>query len=146
MPQFRARTWRFDATIELPALSGRDEVRVVMQSILDEAHSKIAVLGLDQLSFSYDVPEVWADDMGLANVTGYLHAKAPIYQTTVKTWLCDARICELEWTSILPGMHAHWKQHESIREIFSACSSRCLQDCQKLPPPPFLFPFFGRLQ
>ncbi len=78
MPQFRARTWRFDATIELPALSDRDEVRVVMQSILDEAHSKIAILGLDQLSFSYDVPEVWAEDMGLANVTGYLHAKAAI--------------------------------------------------------------------
>ena len=125
MAPYRARTWRFDVTIELPTLSDRDEVCNVMRSILDEAHSKIAILGLDQSSFSYNVPE----DRGLAKVSGYLHAKADIYQTTVKTWLCDARIRELAWTAILPGMNANWQQHDSIREILSA---NCVEDWKGL--------------
>ena len=130
MARLRAMTWRFDMVIELPALSDREEVRVVTKSILDEAQSKTAILHLDQSSFSYDVPE----EGRLARISGYLHARDPIWQTTVKTWICDARISELEWTAILPGQHAHWKQHESIREILSACTggSRCLEDWKGL--------------
>ncbi len=76
-------TWRFDMVIELPALSDREEVRVVTKSILDEAQSKTAILHLDQSSFSYDVPE----EGRLARISGYLHAWDPIWQTTVKTWM-----------------------------------------------------------
>ena len=52
----RANAWRFDLTLSMPPLSGQDDVLQVFSSILNKAHDKIAISGLDQSSFSFDVP------------------------------------------------------------------------------------------
>ena len=97
MDPVRARTWRFDLSLLMPALSSTDDVRVVFRSILDKA---TAIAGLVRSSFCYDVP----DDGGLARVSGYLHSSTQFRQSAVKTWIFDDRIQgEIEWTAILPG-------------------------------------------
>jgi hypothetical protein len=113
----RANAWRFDLTLRMPPLSGQDDVLQVFRSILNKAHDNIAISGLDQSSFSYDVP-----DGGLAPVSGYLHsARVAIHHTAVRTWIYDDRIQgEIKWTAVLPGKNCDWKQHAHIEDILAA--------------------------
>ena len=55
--RIRTRTWRFDLTLRVPPLSGQEDVLQVVRSILNKAHDNLAISGLDQSSFSYDVPD-----------------------------------------------------------------------------------------
>ena len=60
--RIRTRTWRFDLTLRVPPLSGQEDVLQVVRSILNKAHDNLAISGLDQSSFSYDVPDGGACD------------------------------------------------------------------------------------
>ena len=71
MPRQRPMTWRFDLTLQMPAFSAQDDVRMVFSSILDDEDTRLAIHDLKQSSFSYDVP-------GLAEISGYLHASTCI--------------------------------------------------------------------
>ena len=88
MDRERPRVWRFDLNLRVPLLSDREDVRILFRSILDEAMERIAIKGLDQSSFSYDVPE----EGGIARISGYLHSTAQIYRSAVQTWIFDERI------------------------------------------------------
>ena len=103
-------------TLRVPPLSGQDDVLHIFRSILNKAHDNIAISGLDQSSFSYDVP-----DGGLAPVSGYLHsARVAIHHTAVRTWIYDDRIQgEIKWT-------CDWQQHAHIAELrlAAACAHR----------------------
>ena len=126
MNRERARIWRFDLILCVPALSGPEDVCDVFRSILDKARER-DLRGLDQSSFSYDVP----GEGGLAQVSGYLHVTSHIYRTAVQTWILDDRIQgEIEWTAIHPKINGNWKKHERIADIFAACNggSRRLAD------------------
>ena len=114
MDRLRAQIWRFDLMLRVPLLFGRDEVRVLVRSILDQARDRIAINGLDQSSFAYDVP----DDGGFASISGYLHSTAQIWHSTVKTWIFDERIIgEMEWRAVLPGQRQDWTNHALIKDI-----------------------------
>ena len=119
MPRQRPMTWRFDLTLQMPAFSAQDDVRMVFSSILDDADTRLAIHDLKQSSFSYDVP----GERGLAEISGYLHASSQITEATVKTWIFDGRIVgiEIRWTAIEPGKRGDWKQHADIRAIFACC-------------------------
>ena len=126
-PENRPQIWRFDLNLRVPLLSDREDVRILFRSILDEAMERIAIKGLDQSSFSYDVPE----EGGIARISGYLHSTAQIYRSAVQTWIFDERIIEeIEWTAVLPGQRQDWKQQKSITDIFAECDdgSRLLED------------------
>ena len=123
--RIRTRTWRFDLTLRVPPLSGQEDVLQVVRSILNKAHDNLAISGLDQSSFSYDVP-----DGELAQVSGYLHsARAAIHQTAVRPWIYDDRVQgEIKWTAVLPGKNCDWKQHAQIADILAAGNGRRLED------------------
>ena len=65
MPRQRPMTWRFDLTLQMPAFSAQDDVRMVFSSILDDVDTRLAIHDLKQSSFSYDVP----GERGLAEIS-----------------------------------------------------------------------------
>ena len=88
MSRQRPKTWRFNLTLQMPAFSAQDDVRMVFSSILDDADTRLAIHDLKQSSFSYDVP----GERGLAEISEYLHSSEKTTAATVKTWIFDGRI------------------------------------------------------
>ena len=70
MPQQRQKTWSFNLTLQMPAFSAQDNVRMVSSSILGDVDTRLAIHDLKQSSFSYDVP----GECVLAEISRYLHA------------------------------------------------------------------------
>ena len=56
-PRMRPTTWRFDLTLRLPAFSSAEDVRLVFLAILEDAQGNRSIPGLQDLSYSYHVPE-----------------------------------------------------------------------------------------
>ena len=113
MDRLRAKTWRFDFKLEIGPFLCSDDVRISALSILKESHEKIPIRGLEQSSVSYNVPEY-----GVAEISGYLHASADIWESTTDIWLRDNRISCLKWRAVLPGRNGNWKKDGIIKEIF----------------------------
>ena len=57
MPRVRTQTWRFDIDVRVGAMSNQDDVRELFKEILNDAKTRIEFSGLEQSSFSYDLPE-----------------------------------------------------------------------------------------
>ena len=55
--QAMARTYRFDVTIHVGALSGQEDVCDLFKVILNDAKERLEISGLEQCSFSCDVPD-----------------------------------------------------------------------------------------
>jgi len=118
MDRERTHTWRFDLMLRVPLLYGREDVCALFRSILDQARDRIAINGLDQSSFAYDVP----DEGGLVRISGYLHSTAQIWHSSVKTWIFDERVIgEIEWRAVQPGPRQDWRKHDLIKDIFIQC-------------------------
>ena len=49
-------TLHFDLTLQMPAFSAQENVRIVFSSILDDTDTRLAIHDLKQSSFSYHVP------------------------------------------------------------------------------------------
>ena len=60
----------------------RKEVRDTFQGILISANNRLPLCGVDQSSFSYDVP-----DDGIATIDGYLHVNSRLVQHS--SWISD---------------------------------------------------------
>ena len=123
MDRIRAKAWRFDFVLEIGPFLAREDIGILVRSILDEAHDKIAICGLEQSFFFCDLPE-----NGVVNISGFLHTSSDIWKSTVSTWLCDDRIKNQIWTEVQPGRTGNWKENNSIKEILTACGSRLLHD------------------
>ena len=126
-PVTRARPWRFDLTLRMDALSGSDDVCISFKELLNNAQERIALPGLEQVSFFYDVP-----DEGLgAQISGYVHVNKNfnrIRESALRTWLYDARIIgEIEWRAVLPGKNRSWRQHTLVTSLFAACEGGSLR-------------------
>ena len=67
MAQLMARTWRFNLTLRIGALSDSYEVCNTFKEILDAALARLEMRGLEYSSFSYNVLEE-----GLAQISGYV--------------------------------------------------------------------------
>ena len=97
-PVSRARTWRFDLRLLMDALSGSDDVCISFKVLLNDAQERLALPGLEQVSFFYDVPD---EGLGVAQVSGYVHFNKNIRsvrEAALRTWLNDDRISrEIEW-------------------------------------------------
>ena len=118
-PGVKARTWRFDVNVQVGPLSNQDEICDLFRGILNESKARTEISGLEQSSFSYDLPED-----GLARISGYLHTNkhTELRDSAVRTWIFDDRIIgEIVWTPILPGKNGNWRQHSLIRSIVAAC-------------------------
>ena len=99
--QTTARTWHFHVRLRMPALSQQEEVRDTFKEILVSADDRLPICGLEQSSFSYDLP-----DNGIAEIFGYLHVnkRSLLYDTSVRTWIFDDRIIgDIVWSPIRPG-------------------------------------------
>ena len=70
MSQLMARTWRFSMPLSVGALLDQYEVCSTVKGILNAAHARLEMRGLELSLFSYDVPED-----GLARISGYVHVK-----------------------------------------------------------------------
>ena len=102
-----SQRYRFDVSVRMGPLSSQDDVCESFKEILLAADARIKISGLENCSFSYDVP-----DEGLVKISGYLHVDkaSRLYETTVLTWILDERIIgEIEWTPVLPGRHGDWR-------------------------------------
>jgi hypothetical protein len=68
----------------MPALSRKEEVRAIFKEILVSANVRLPISGLEQSSFSYDVP-----DNGIAKIDGYLHVNKTslLADTAVRPWI-----------------------------------------------------------
>ena len=113
-PVTRARTWRFDLTLRMDALSGSDDVCISFKELLNDAQERLALSGLEQASFFYDVP-VEALGVRLAQISGYVHVNTNfngVREAALKTsWLHDDLISgEIQWRAVLPGLGRDWKQ------------------------------------
>jgi hypothetical protein len=60
----------------------RKEVRDTFKGILISANNRLPLCGVDQSSFSYDVP-----DDGIATIDGYLHVNSRLVQHA--SWISD---------------------------------------------------------
>ena len=121
-----SQTYRSDVSVR--PLSSLNDVCESFKEILRAADARIKICGLENCSFSYDVP-----DEGLVKISGYLHVDkgSRLYETTVRTWILDERIIgEFEWTLDLPGRRGEWRQQPIIKSIFAACDggTRRLED------------------
>jgi hypothetical protein len=100
-------------------MSNQEDVCELFKEILNDAKARLELSGLEQSSFSYDLPED-----GLAPISGYLHTNNRFLLTdaAVRGWIFDDRIIEeIVWTPIHPGKNGDWKQHSLIKSIFAAC-------------------------
>ena len=70
MSQLMARTWRFSMPLSVGALLDQYEVCSTVKGILNAAHARLEVLGLELSLFLYDVPE-----NGLVQISGHVHVK-----------------------------------------------------------------------
>ena len=70
----------------MPELLQRDEVGDTFKEILNAANDRLPICGLQQSSFSYDLP-----DNGIAEIFGYLHVnkRSLLAYTAVRTWIFD---------------------------------------------------------
>ena len=106
-PVARARTWRFDLSLRMDALSDSDDVCISIKELLNDAQERLALPGLEQVSFFYDVPD---EVLGvrLAQISGYVHVSTNfngVREAALRTWLHDDRIYgEIEWRAVLPGL------------------------------------------
>jgi hypothetical protein len=66
----------------MPRLSQQEEVRDTFKGILISANNRLSLCGVDQSSFSYDVP-----DDGIATIDGYLHVNSRLVQHA--SWISD---------------------------------------------------------
>jgi hypothetical protein len=53
----RSQTWRFDVNVQVGPLSNQEEVCYLFRGILNESNARTQICGLEQSSFSYDLPE-----------------------------------------------------------------------------------------
>ena len=93
LPRVRQTTWRFDLTLRLPAFSSAEDVRLAFLAILEDAQGNRSIPGLNDLSYSYHMPE----HCGTAYISGYLHASSKTSEAIVKKWLFDERIIPGNW-------------------------------------------------
>ena len=112
----------------MAVLSLHEDVSDVFKEILDAANVGVQIYGLEQCSFSYDLP-----DDGIAKISGYLHVdkKGKLSETAVRKWISDDRIKgEVVWTPVNPGKNGDWKQEPLINGILAACDggTRRLED------------------
>ena len=117
MPRDMARTWHFHVTLRMPRLSQQEEVRDTFKGILISANNRLPLCGVEQSSFSYDVP-----DDGIATIDGYLHvnSRSLLANTAVSKWIFDDRIIEdIVWTPIRPGLKGDWRQHSLIKRVLA---------------------------
>ena len=65
--------------VQVGAMSNQDEVCDLFKDILNDAKARVGLnfSGLEQSSFSFDLPED-----GLARISGYLHTKPEIRSRT----------------------------------------------------------------
>ena len=112
----------------MDALSGSDDVCISFTVLLNEAQERLALPGLEQVSFFYDVPD---EGLGAAQVSGYVHFNKNIRsvrEAALRTWLNDDRISgEIEWQAVLPGKNRDWRQHRLIQSLFAACEGGSLR-------------------
>ena len=89
MLRARTQTWRFDIEVQVGAMSNQDDVCDLFKEILNDAKARLELSGLEQSSFSYDLPE-----NGLAKISGYLHTNHRFLLTdaAVRGWIFDGRI------------------------------------------------------
>ena len=126
-------------------LSSHEDVNESFKEILNAADARIKLNGLENCSFSYDVP-----DEGLAKISGYVHVNkaSRLYGSAVRTWILDDRISgEIEWTPVLPGKmgtggnihpsRQHWRQHPLMQhhERLAAVFTSDAPATAPAPPP-----------
>ena len=82
-------TYRFDVSMRMGPLLSHEDVRESFREILNAADARIKLNGLENCSFSYDVP-----DEGLAKISGYLHVNkaSRLYGSAVRTLILNDRI------------------------------------------------------
>ena len=106
------KTWRFDLTLEMPLISGPDDVCSLFPSILDNAQfsaGRCSIHTLNQCLFAFGVPEG-----DVAKISECLHASKKITEAAVQTWMFYNRIHgEIKWTAVMPGKYSDWKKHDS---------------------------------
>jgi hypothetical protein len=68
MTENKARTWHFRVNLRMAELSLQEEVRDIFKKILISANVRLPIHGLEQSSFSYDIPQ-----NGIAEISEYLH-------------------------------------------------------------------------
>ena len=54
----RPKTLRFDLTLQLPAFSSAEDVRLVFFAILEDAQDNLSIPGLQELSYSTMCPKM----------------------------------------------------------------------------------------
>ena len=124
-PVARARTWRFDLTLRIDALSDSDDVCDSFKELLNDAQERLALTGLEHSAFFYNAPED-----NLAKISGYVHfhAKHVVRIAALSTWLHADRISgEIEWRAVLPGLNRDWRQHQLIQSLIAACEDGSLR-------------------
>ena len=96
-------------------LSLQEEVRDIFKEILISANVRLPIRGLEQSSFSYDIPQ-----NGIAEISGYMHVnpKGKLAEAAVRPWIFDDQIIgDIVWSPIRPGRNGDWRQHSLIRSI-----------------------------
>ena len=63
-----SKTYRFDVSVHTGPLSSQEDVCESFKGILRAADARTKINGLENCSFSYNVP-----DEGLAKISGYIH-------------------------------------------------------------------------
>ena len=109
-PRVRQTTWCFALRLQMPDFSTAQEVSDAFCSIFNDTQQ--AILGLEDFSFSYGVPEG-----GFAHIRGYLHSSSKIAEASVQGWFPDARTPPetTRWTPVWPGKNREWRQGQSRR-------------------------------
>ena len=84
-------------------------------AILKDSHDNQSIPGLQDLSYSHNVPENGG--------TGCVYGSGKTSETTVAGWLFDYRTIpgNMRWTPVEPGQNGVWRHHNSIRAIFASC-------------------------
>ena len=109
-------------------MSDQDDICGLFKGILNYANARIELHGLEQSSFSYNLPED-----GLTRISEYLHTNNRFLLTdaAVRGWILDRRIIgEIVWTPIHPDKNGDWKQEQLIKSILAVCNggTRRLED------------------
>ena len=89
MSQARTPIWCFDFDVHVAAMSTQGDVCDLFKEILNDAKARNEIRGLEQSSFSYDLPED-----GLARISGNLHTnnRFLLTESAVKPWISDDQI------------------------------------------------------
>ena len=105
--------------LHIAVLTLHEDTSGLFKQILDAANDKFQIYGLEQSSFSYDLP-----DDGIAKISGYLHVNktGKLAEAVVRTWISDDRIKgEVEWTPVFRTFSWQKWGLSLIRDILAAC-------------------------